>query len=387
MAGNGLSEVAVREALKGVVDPVVAQSIVEAGYVKSVAVSGARVRVAIELPTPAHAAKGALAEAIEGAVKRVAGVSGVDIDWSWDVVARGGPVAIGRAEGGAQPVHAGPQLGGAGAIAEPRMASVKNIIAVASGKGGVGKSTVAANLALALRSFGARVGLLDADIYGPSQPTMLGAVGVTPSVTEDKKMLPVEVYGVQMMSIGFFLGRANAVVWRGPMVGKMIQQFVEDTVWGRLDYVVVDLPPGTGDAQLSLTQLIPLAGAVMVTTPQEVALIDVLKAMDMFKKVNVPVLGIVENMSGFACPKCGHHEAIFNAGGGEQAARDEKVPFLGRVPLVTEIREGGDAGRPVTVTAPDSAAAKAFRDVACRVAGELAKANLAKRALPVLTIT
>jgi ATP-binding protein involved in chromosome partitioning len=384
MAGNGLSEVAVREALRGVVDPVVAQPIVEVGYVKSVAIAGARVRVAIELPTPAHGAKGALAEAIEAAVRRVAGVSGVDIEWSWNVVARGGPVAVGPAHG---PVHAGPQLGGAGAIALPRMAGVKNIIAVASGKGGVGKSTVAANLALALRSFGARVGLLDADIYGPSQPTMLGAVGVTPSVTEDKKMMPVDVYGVQMISIGFFLGRANAVVWRGPMVGKMIQQFIEDTVWGALDYVVVDLPPGTGDAQLSLTQLIPLAGAVMVTTPQEVALIDVLKAMDMFKKVNVPVLGIVENMSGFACPKCGHHEAIFNAGGGEEAARDEGVPFLGRVPLVTAIREGGDAGTPVTVAAPESAAAKAFRDVACRVAGELAKANLAKRALPVLTIT
>jgi ATP-binding protein involved in chromosome partitioning len=235
----------------------------------------------------------------------------------------------------------------------------------------VGKSTVATNLALALRQHGATVGLLDADVYGPSVPTMLGEPDVPAGQQAGQRITPAVHYGIRVMSIGFFVEREGAVVWRGPMVHKLLQQFLEDVDWGQLDYLVVDLPPGTGDAQLSLTQLIPITGAVMVTTPQEVAIIDVIKAVSMFKKVEVPVLGIIENMSGYVCPACGHHDDIFARGGGRKLAGELGVTFLGELPIDARVRFGGDSGRPVVVGAPESEHAKLFLEIAARVATKI----------------
>lgn len=245
---------------------------------------------------------------------------------------------------------------------------VKNTLAVASGKGGVGKSTVAANLAVALARTGAKVGLLDADIYGPSMALMLGVTG-RPEIDEAKeKMYPVMAHGVEVMSLGFLLDPGTPVIWRGPMVMKALEQLLGDVLWGELDYMVVDLPPGTGDAQLTLTQKVPLSGAVIVTTPNEVALIDARRGLAMFQKTNVPVLGIVENMSYFVCPHCQGETDVFSRGGGERTARELGVPFLGAVPLDPAVRETGDSGTPVVLAAPESASAKAFVAVAERAA-------------------
>jgi len=246
---------------------------------------------------------------------------------------------------------------------------VKHVIAVSSGKGGVGKSTVSVNLAVALAQSGAKVGLLDADIYGPNIPMMMG-VEKTPEQQEGK-ITPAESHGVKLISMGFFVPEETAVVWRGPMVHTAIQQLFRDVLWGELDYLLIDLPPGTGDAQLTLTQLVPLAGAVTVTTPQEVALHDVRKGMMMFQKVNVPLLGIVENMSFFVCGHCGERTEIFSHGGGERAAEKLGIPFLGRVPIDPAIRAGGDTGNPIVIAKPDSPQAKAFREIADKLAAAL----------------
>ena len=242
---------------------------------------------------------------------------------------------------------------------------VKHVIAVSSGKGGVGKSTVAANLACALALTGAKVGLLDADIYGPNIPMMMG-VEKAPE-QKDGKIVPAQSHGVKLISMGFFVPEDTAVVWRGPMVHTAIQQLFRDVLWGELDYLLIDLPPGTGDAQLTLTQLVPLSGAVTVTTPQEVALYDVRKGMVMFQKVNVPLLGIIENMSYFLCGHCNHRTDIFSHGGGERAAEKLGVPFLGNIPIDPAIRAGGDNGQPITIADPDSPQAKAFRDIAAKL--------------------
>jgi ATP-binding protein involved in chromosome partitioning len=244
------------------------------------------------------------------------------------------------------------------------------MVAVASGKGGVGKSTVAVNLAAALSRSGARVGLLDADIYGPSIPIMLGMKNAQPGV-RGGKIVPLERHGVRLMSIGFLAGEETPVIWRGPMVGKVVQQFLQDVDWGELDYLIVDLPPGTGDAQLTLTQAAPLSGAVIVTTPQEVALEDVRRGIRMFEKVNVPVLGIVENMAWFECPGCHARHEIFSHGGGREAARAFEVPFLGEIPLEPEIRRGGDEGIPLVIARPESPQAQAFAAVAGAMAQQL----------------
>lgn len=249
-------------------------------------------------------------------------------------------------------------------VAPKRLPGVKSVIAVASGKGGVGKSTVAVNLALALLKKGKTVGLLDCDIYGPSQHIMLGLADRTPEIDEARKIAPMEKFGLKMMSFGFFVKPEEAVVWRGPMIGRMIQQFVDDVVWGDLDIMVVDLPPGTGDAQLTLTQLLPLSGAVIVSTPQDVALADAIKGVNMFQKVNVPILGMVENMSFFACPNCGHEAHIFSHLGAKHAAEKLGVPFLGELPLEEATRTGGDQGKPVVVKEPDSPQARRFSDIA-----------------------
>lgn len=246
---------------------------------------------------------------------------------------------------------------------------VKHVIAISSGKGGVGKSTVAVNLAVALGLNGAKVGLLDADIYGPNIPMMMG-VEKTPEQQEGK-ITPAESHGIKLISMGFFVPEETAVVWRGPMVHTAIQQLFRDVLWGELDYLLIDLPPGTGDAQLTLTQLVPLAGAVTVTTPQEVALHDVRKGIMMFQKVNVPLLGIVENMSFFVCGHCGERTEIFSHGGGERAAEKLGIPFLGRVPIDPAIRAGGDTGNPIVIAKPDSPQAKAFREIADKLAAAL----------------
>lgn len=250
---------------------------------------------------------------------------------------------------------------GAPDAAESLLPGVKHTIAVASGKGGVGKSTVSANVAVALAQTGANVGLMDADIYGPNVPMMMGASA--PPGKEGEKIKPADAHGVKIMSMGFFVPGDTAVVWRGPMVHTAIQQFFRDVLWGELDYLLIDLPPGTGDAQLSLSQIVPLTGVVTVTTPQEVALSDVRKGVMMFKKVNVPLLGMIENMSFFLCGHCGERTDIFSFAGGERAAEKFDVPFLGRIPLDPAIRAGGDAGTPLVVADPDSPQTQAFRSV------------------------
>ncbi|MEZ4504848.1 MAG: Mrp/NBP35 family ATP-binding protein [Thermomicrobiales bacterium] len=247
---------------------------------------------------------------------------------------------------------------------------VKNAVAVASGKGGVGKSTVAVNIAVALARTGAKVGLLDADVYGPSIPLMMGTHDRP--IMKDNRILPIEAHGVKLMSIGFILDPEKALIWRGPLVAQLITQFLNDVEWGDLDYLIIDLPPGTGDAQLTLVQRIPISGAVIVTTPQDVALADALKGLKMFEEVKTPILGIVENMSGFVCPVCGTNHDIFDTGGGERIAREHNVELLGKIPLEPLVRAGGDTGSPIVVANPDTATAKAFDQAAARVATRLA---------------
>jgi ATP-binding protein involved in chromosome partitioning len=343
-----LSEADVRKALAKVKFPGLSRDIVSFGFVRSVAVSGGDVSVEIVMTT-ANAAAG---EAVEREARRVLselpGVGEVKLDCR---------------------VHS-PQ---AAAPVEPSrnlLPGVRAKIAVASGKGGVGKSTVAANLALALQRTGASVGLLDADIYGPSQQLMMGCTD-KPMVSPQEKILPVDGNGVKVMSLGFLMDPDTPVIWRGPMVMKALQQFLEDVEWGTLDYLIVDLPPGTGDAQLTITQQVPLDGAVIVTTPQDVALIDARKGLAMFRKVNVPVLGVIENMSSFVCPHCGKSSEIFKHGGGRRTAEQLGVPFLGEVPIDPAIVAGGDAGTPIVVSHPSSAAAQAFVALAVEVARQV----------------
>jgi ATP-binding protein involved in chromosome partitioning len=257
------------------------------------------------------------------------------------------------------------------------LAGISNVIAVASGKGGVGKSTTAANLALALAAQGARVGLLDADIYGPSQPLMMGLAGERPATRDGKRLEPLLGYGVAVMSIGFLIDASQPMVWRGPMVTQALMQLLGDTEWGDLDYLIVDMPPGTGDTQLTLAQRVPVSGAVIVTTPQDIALADAIKGLMMFRKVAVPVLGVIENMAMHVCSQCGHEEHIFGAGGGERMARDYGVPLLGSLPLDRSIREQSDGGRPTVVADPEGRLAEAYGSIARRIAGRLAGGGLA----------
>jgi ATP-binding protein involved in chromosome partitioning len=265
--------------------------------------------------------------------------------------------------------HANPGASGAGHAREDLIPGVKQIIAISSGKGGVGKTTVAVNLSVAMSLAGHRVGLMDADVYGPNIPMMMGAP--TPPEQQDGKIKPAESFGVKVISMGYFVPEETAVVWRGPMIHTAIQQFFRDVLWGNLDYLFIDLPPGTGDAQLTISQLVPLSGAVTVTTPQEVALHDVRKGLMMFQKVNVPLLGIIENMSYYLCAHCGHREEIFAHGGGERAAEKLGIPFLGRIPIDPAIRAGGDTGKPIVAADPDSPHAEAFRAIAATLHARL----------------
>ncbi len=335
------------QALRSVQDPDLRRDIVSLNFVKEMRIDGGRVAFAIELTTPACPVKELMQEEARKAVASLPGVSAVEIRMT-SQVRRTTP----QAPGGLLPP------------------TIKNVVPVASGKGGVGKSTVSANLALALAKRGARVGLMDADVYGPSIPTMLG-ITEPPQVDEHNRITPVEQDGVKVVSMGFFMRPDEAVVWRGPMLHKTVQQFLGGVLWGELDYLLVDLPPGTGDVQLSLCQSIPITGAVIVSTPQDVALNVAQKAITMFKKLNAPVLGIVENMSYYVCPHCHTRDDIFGSGGARKIAERLELPFLGEIPLVRQVREASDAGRPVVLTDPESPAAKAFMDVAERIAAQV----------------
>jgi ATP-binding protein involved in chromosome partitioning len=348
VSGGDLGK-AVLEALRPVQDPELHRGLVDLGMVKGVEAEGGAVSVAIELTTPACPLRATIEKDVKAAAGAVPGVRSVRVAFTAKVAYRSGLTAPNAA----------------------RLGGIRNVVAVASGKGGVGKSTVAANLALALREEGARVGLMDADIYGPSQPLMFGIQGRRPEITGDGKLLPFQAHGISLMSMGLLIEEGKSVVWRGPMIHKALAQFFEDVLWGELDYLVVDLPPGTGDAQLSLSQLVPMTGAVVVTTPQEVSLIDVRKAVDMFRKVRVPLLGVVENMSTFVCPSCRTETAIFDRGGGERAAKEWGIPFLGGIPIDPRIRAAGDAGVPVVLSHPESETAEAFRRMARAVAGRV----------------
>jgi ATP-binding protein involved in chromosome partitioning len=338
----------VETALKEVIDPNLEQDLVTARCIKDIKVSGGDVTVDIELGYPAKGYQAELSAKLAEKVKAVAGVTGAKINIGSKIVSHG-------VQKGVKPIE-----------------GVKNIIAVASGKGGVGKSTVAVNLALALSAEGAKVGVLDADIYGPSQPRMLG-VKMRPETKDGKKMEPVTSYHLQTMSIGFLVDEETPMIWRGPMVTQALEQLLRETNWQDLDYLVIDLPPGTGDVQLTLAQKVPVTGAVIVTTPQDIALLDARKGLKMFEKVEIPVLGVVENMSTHICSKCGHEEHIFGEGGGSRMADEYDVDFLGGIPLDISIREQTDGGKPTVAAEPEGRLAKIYRDIARRVAGKLAK--------------
>ncbi len=343
-----LTPQAVLGALQAVTDPNTGRDFVSAKAIKNLRVDGGKVVFELELGYPAKSQHAALREWLSAAVRQLEGVSEVSVSVSTQVVSHA--------------VQRGVQL----------LPSVKNIIAVASGKGGVGKSTTAVNLALALAAEGARVGLLDADIYGPSQPMMMGIEG-RPESEDGQSMEPLENYGVQVMSIGFLIDPDEAMIWRGPMATQALEQLLRQTNWKELDYLIVDMPPGTGDIQLTLSQRVPMTGAVIVTTPQDIALLDARKGIKMFEKVGVPILGIVENMAVHVCSQCGHAEHIFGEGGGQKMAGEYGMEYLGALPLDIHIRLQADSGRPTVVADPDGEVARLYKDVARKVAVKVAE--------------
>jgi ATP-binding protein involved in chromosome partitioning len=357
-----VSEQDVFEALKAVADPDRGQDIVALGMVSGVVVKDGNVGFAIEVDPKRGAEMEPLRKQAEDIVDKLPGVLSVTAVLTAHSAgsANAGPAAQAPAGG-----PAAQQASGAGA-AGSLVPGVKSIVAVASGKGGVGKSTTATNLALALASLGLSVGILDADIYGPSQPRMMGISG-RPSSPDGKILRPMENYGVKCMSMGFLVAEDTPMIWRGPMVQSALQQMLRDVDWGELDILVVDMPPGTGDAQLTMAQQVPLSGAVIVSTPQDIALIDARKGLNMFRKVDVPVLGIIENMSHFTCPNCGHESHIFSHGGARREAETLGMEFLGELPLDIEIRETSDGGRPIVVSKPDSPHAMVYVAIARRV--------------------
>jgi ATP-binding protein involved in chromosome partitioning len=331
--------------LRTIQDPDLHKDIVSLGFVKEVKIEGEEVDFTIELTTPACPVKDQMkAEAEE----KVAALPGVK-------VARAKMTAEVRARGG---------------FGRQAVPGIRNILAVGAGKGGVGKSTTSVNLAVALQRKGARVGLMDADVYGPNIPQMLGSTD-SPEVSEDKRMIPPEAHGLKVISMGMLVPPDQPVIWRGPMLHGAVQQFMRDVAWGELDYLIVDLPPGTGDIALSMAQSVPMAGAVVVTTPQGVSVSDVRKAVAMFRQLNIPILGVVENMSYFVCGHCGERTDIFGHGGGSRMAEDMGIPFLGEVPIDTRVRSGGDEGQPIVVAAPEAPAARAFVDLAGKVAAQI----------------
>jgi ATP-binding protein involved in chromosome partitioning len=357
------TESAVLNALRSVNDPDLHRDIVSLKFVKDLKIDGPRVSFTIELTTPACPVKDQMREQARAAVARLAGVDAVDIQMTAQVRQTAG-LDLNK-----QPVQ-----------------GVRNIIAVGAGKGGVGKTTVAVNLAIALSQMGSRVAMIDGDIYGPNVPIMLGIQ--TQLTTDGKKIVPAEQYGIQLVSMGFLTQDDSAVIWRGPMLHGVMQQFFREVAWKDVDYLIVDLPPGTGDVALSLSQSVPVAGAVVVTTPQTVSLSDTRRAIRMYEKLNVPPLGLVENMSHFVCPSCHTESDIFGKGGGEKLASDMKVPFLGRIPIYEPIRIGGDTGVPIVIGEPKSPAAEAFRTAARQLAAQVSIASFRNqtKAIPLMPV-
>jgi ATP-binding protein involved in chromosome partitioning len=353
--GAAITEDAVRGVLSKIQDPDLRRDIVSLGFVKEIAIDGTDVRAVIQLTTPACPVKDQMKAAAEGYIREL-GATSVDVRMTAQVV----PSASERAN--------------------TLLPGVKNTIAVASGKGGVGKSTVAVNLAVALAQEGGTVGLIDADIYGPSAPLMFGLAGERPRLYTneqgERKFEPLEAHGVRVMSIGFLVDPDQPVIWRGPMASGALRQFMSDVDWGELDYLIFDMPPGTGDIQLTLTQTIPLTGAVIVTTPQDIALEDARKGLKMFERVQVPVLGIIENMSYFVAPDTGARYDIFSHGGGAKAAAAMGVPFLGEIPLVMEMRMGGDEGKPFVMRNPESEHAANIRKIVRALAAQVSINNM-----------
>ncbi len=357
MASAAVNESAVLEALKVVKDPDLHRDIVSLGFVKNLRIDGGRVAFTIELTTPACPVKEQLREQAHAAVAALPGVADVAVEMTAAVREAANPAA-GRAP----------------------VAGVKNVIAVGAGKGGVGKTTVAVNLALALARAGSRVGMLDGDIYGPNLPIMLGLQ--TQLTSDGDKIVPAEKYGLHVVSMGFLTGDDAPVIWRGPMLHGVMQQFFREVRWMDLDYLVVDMPPGTGDVALSLSQTVPVAGAIVVTTPQKVSLADSRRAVRMYQKLNIPMLGLVENMSYFVCPSCQHESDIFGRGGGEELAAAMELPFLGRIPIYQPIREGSDRGVPLLISEPESPAARAIIEVASRAAAQVSIASYNRPTIP-----
>ena len=341
-----VSEAAVLDALRAVRDPDLNRDIVTLKFVKDLRIDGGRVAFTIELTTPACPVKDQMRDQARDLVLAVPGVSAVDVQMT------------------AQVRSAAP-----GDLGKTPVPGVKNIIAVGAGKGGVGKTTVAVNLAIALSRAGSRVAIIDGDIYGPNVPIMLGIN--TQLTTDGQKIVPAEQYGLQLVSMAFLTNDDSPVIWRGPMLHGVIQQFFREVKWDAVDYLVVDMPPGTGDIALSLSQTVPVSGSVVVTTPQTVSVADTRRAVRMYQKLNVPTLGLIENMSHFVCPTCRHESDIFGKGGGESLAQELAIPFLGRIPLYEPIRRGGDTGVPISVGEPASPAAEAFRYAAERLAAQI----------------
>ena len=351
----------VLEALKVVRDPDLNRDIVSLGFVKDLAIDQGRVALTIELTTPACPVKDQMRDQARAAVMQLPGVTSVDVKMSARV-----REAVG-ADGSRQAVP-----------------GVKNVIAVGAGKGGVGKTTVAVNLAIALAKCGSRVGLIDGDIYGPNVPIMLGMKAQL--VTDGQKIVPAEKFDLQIISMGFLTSDDAPIIWRGPMLHGALQQFFREVRWVDLDYLVVDLPPGTGDIALSLSQTVPVAGAIVVTTPQQVSLADTRRAVAMYKKLNISPLGVIENMSYFVCPNCAHEADIFGRGGGEKMAADLGVPFIGRIPIYQPIREGSDIGIPLMISEPESSAARAFMAAAERTAAQVSIASYNRPTIPLTVV-
>jgi ATP-binding protein involved in chromosome partitioning len=339
---------AVKAALSQVIDPNTGKDLISSKSAKNIQLNGNDVSLDVELGYPAKSQIAGIREQVVAAIQHVSGAGTITANVHSKIISHA--------------VQRGIKL----------MSNVKNIIAVASGKGGVGKSTTATNLALALAAEGATVGILDADIYGPSQPMMMGISG-RPESLDGKTMEPLENYGIQVSSIGFMIDPDQPMVWRGPMVTQALQQLLEQTNWRDLDYLIIDMPPGTGDIQLTLSQKVPVTGAVIVTTPQDIALLDARKGLKMFEKVDIPILGIVENMSTHICSNCGHAEPIFGSGGGEKMCAEYGVPFLGALPLTMSIREQADSGKPTVVADPDGTIATVYKEIARKVAVKVAE--------------
>ena len=342
-----LSQSQIEEALRADVDPYLGQDLVSAKCIQAMEVEGDRVRVLVSLGFPAAGYVEELTARLKDIIEAIDGVAEANIEVSTTITAHSAQQGV------------------------PHLKGVKNIIAVASGKGGVGKSTTSVNLALALAAEGAKVGLLDADIYGPSQPRMLGAAETRPETKDGQRMEPVISHGIQSMSIGYLVDEDSAMIWRGPMVTQALQQLLNETNWHELDYLIIDLPPGTGDIQLTLSQKVPVSGALIVTTPQDIALLDARKAYKMFEKVSVPVLGVIENMSTHICSQCGHQEHIFGEGGGQRMAEQYGVDFLGALPLDIRIRQEVDSGNPTVIAEPEGAIARTYREIARKTTAKL----------------